>query len=230
MDSKKMTKVLICRFFSIIMFANYLICICLFNVIAFNSAPFFVCDLSIDDVPKGSCYLDLLVQQKELPPKWYKKQAKYPNCYSVSIDAPIAAYKEGGYVSYMLHCQDSVCRNNEICKEDNKKIIQVSFGEDDNMQHTKEMSRFLRRLKRIRFAYIDSDGNILSVTESVRPNNANPFLYRETIRIQGENVQVKFVSGPPYWVQPIVSLVCVGIIICWIVSTRQKHAKRTSVY
>ena len=217
------------RFLSIILFESFLICICQLNAVAFNSAPFFICNLTVDEVPEGSCYFDLLVQQKEIPPKWYIEQAEYPNCYGVPADSPIAAYKEDGYVSYMLHCKDSVGRNQDIRKTDNKTVIQVSFGEDEKMQHTKEMSRFLRRLKRIRFAYIDSEGSILSVTESVCPNSANPFLNCETIHIQGENVQIEFVSGPPYWVQPIISLVCAGIIIYWIVSTRQKHAKRTSV-
>ena len=203
------------------------LCIFSFDVFAFKTAPFFVCEIDPQSIPDGSCYLDMLVRIKDLTSNWYLCDANVNQFDFFGFDetAPIATYLEDGYVSYMFHCKDAV-GNNRIPAVNNKDYILLSFGEDEDQQFTEEMMSLLKRLKHIRFAYLDKDGNILSVTEDVRPNKENPFLFREEIRIQGETVHVSFTTGPPYWLIPCGALGFTGCVVFLIVWTKRKNKRQ----
>lgn len=212
------------RFLSCALLVCVISYVCLISAFAYRLAPYFVCAPDADQVPAGSLYLDLLVRAQDLPPEWYTEEAGNLEHYNIRADAPIAEYDEDGYVSYVLHCKDAAACNT-ICKEDDGAIAQITFGEDENLQFTEEMMSVFKKFRWIRFAYVDAEGNILSVTEAARPNPIVPFCGRDLIEIHGETVQVEFSSGPPYWLIPAAFFCIVGIVVYWTVHTRQMRRK-----
>ena len=213
--------------FRCIVFVIVFLCIFSFDVFAFRPAPYFLCEIDPQFIPEGSCYFDMLVRIKDLTSNWYLSDANVNQFDFFGFDetAPIAAYLEDGYVSYMFHCKDAV-GNNRITALSSEEYALVSFGQNEDQQLTEEMVSLLKRLKHVRFVYLDKEGNILSVTEDVRPNTWNPFLLRDEIFIQGETVHVSFTTGPPYWLIPCGALGFTGCVVFLIVWTKRKNKRQ----
>ena len=209
------------KHFAVIMLMVLLLLgILVFNVSAYKLAPFFVCEVDLNAIPEGSRYLDMLVCKSDLPSGQFISDAIHLNLNGFVDDAPIVQYDVDGYVSYMFHCKDAAgCNQISDCIDSGSTVL-LTFGEDANRHHTKEMLSLLKCLKNVRFAYLDSEGNILSVTETAQPNRFAPWEERNVIVLRGDSVETEFSFKFPYILIPILILLFI-LFIC----LKRRHSK-----
>ena len=130
---------------------------------AVKNSPTIVCNVSVDDAPKNAKFADLLVNTDET-------ENNYDNLkkYGISSDCGIIN-RNNEFSSYTFKTlmSESDIELNDENKDGSGTVYSLSFGNADNAQQMKKLNSY----KTVKLAYLDSDGNVISVTNAIKINN-----------------------------------------------------------
>lgn len=185
----------------------------LFSASAFRLAPELICETDERKTPENAFYIELLVLKEDLTEEQYNERSLNINNYNFSGDAEIVGYNENGYISYMFHCNGAVGESRLSFTQEGVSFNH--FGADAQTDLTKEMKELFSNLHAVQFAYVDSMGNVLKVTDSAKVNTAFPLRERGVVHISGESVDVDFSCGPLPWplLGGLFACVCVTVYL-----------------
>lgn len=130
-----------------------------------------------------------------------------------------------------LDLQNSIEYITEMYKLVNKEVSYPSYVyfvglvDDDqkcvgaNLEY--DYAYIAEKYKTAKFAYLDAEGNVLSVTESTTIWKRN--LYNLYVHLSGESATTEFDDGMPMWLLPFLVLFFPSlIIVVWVVEKIQK--------
>ncbi|MBQ6464883.1 MAG: hypothetical protein IJJ43_01270 [Oscillospiraceae bacterium] len=195
---------------------------------AWARAPWFYADAACSDIPEGAKYLDLLLPLSEEDEAWCAYEEDNGQRYQIPAESEIVRYREEGYQSYTFHIRGARSEMALDRVEKNywmdywttgthapSEVYRVVYGEEaawDLYAHAPE-------LKKARFAYLDEEGRILSVTNesSIYPNKRVGLVrityYAVELFLRGNELHSDFSYGTgPAWAL-FVQLTILGILV-----------------
>lgn len=139
----------------------------------------FSTDLTYDNAPEGTYYVDVLLKMdtsddnytdfNAAPQCYIRTNAQHMNEYAelpVNSGSEIAKYNEKGYVSLLSHCKGA-----QLFIYDSEYNEENEFRDDPAMLSLHDttpyvtISTLYSRCGRFKVAYVDKNGNILGVTD-----------------------------------------------------------------
>lgn len=274
-----------------------------FPVFAWAPDRSFYCDISAEDIPENTYYIDFLMPIPERSKAYVGFNEENGEKFGIKKDSEIVKYCEDGFVSYTFHTVDADSRmipfyhcsfevsntvyeenkdlfklfNNdyytenkthfesydlnsykndeiryysvvvEINSPEDKAIKQiedlliVKISENPNSYLSTEYNTEYNRVsefdkdyccKKFRYAkmaYLDKDGNIISVSNKAKIKNPGIGVYHLNLYLKGDEFTVTHDAGPPYWILgvlifavPIVIILAVVVLVFLIIKKYKK--------
>lgn len=183
------------------------------TVYAWRVDPYnFYISIDKNQMPSQTKYIDILVPLKVSDKEYISLNKENSSTYSISDDSEIVRYcDDEGFRSFLIHYKYSIININ---KQNNlhKPNINDSLCVKDNIT----IWEFANKYRKIKVAYLDENGNILSVTNSAKistfftRNIQNGELdYR--IQVNGTQLNVEIASGPPWYMFVIIIYIFVSL-------------------
>ena len=142
------------RVASIFIFIVIIITLLPCHVAAWVPSTSFFCQVDTDAVPDGAVYIDLLMPIPSDNEAYIEINQTNADTYGFSKDSEIVKYNQDGFVSYTFHIIDA---SSDLTISDsidyNSSIDRISKYDFEYCQ---------KNFKKIKFAYLDKDGNIIS--------------------------------------------------------------------
>lgn len=175
------------------------------HVAAWVPSTSFFCQVDTDAVPDGAVYIDLLMPIPSDNEAYTEINQPNADTYGFSNDSEIVKYNQDGFVSYTFHIIDA---SSDLTISDsidyNSSIDRISKYDFEYCQ---------KNFKKIKFAYLDKDGNIISVSNSVKITTLRAAQLR--LKLSGDVLTKDVSHGPPVF---LIIVIPVALIIAAITS------------
>ena len=197
----------------------------------------FFCQVSEENIPENAVYADLLLPIPADDEDYTPYNSLNGSIFNIPENSQIAQYNEEGYQSYTFHLENA---NSEIQLvteiSASQSVAQVIFLADDrNMTIQETYQRyyqFCQKYQTAKLAYLDAEGNVISVTNTVKLYKKDLLdrMPQTSIWLSGNKLSVDFNYGPPTYlivVIPVILLiVIVAAIVVACVKANQKKKKK----
>lgn len=137
----------------------------------------YICEVMPEKLPQGCAYIDMLIPIGEKDENYTENNAE--NCRKNGIlnQSEIVAYNEDGFQSYTFHIKTA--RSRIFPYEDASGVLCVVFLADEDGYDTgtaQGINKFGRKYEKAKFAYLDADGKVLSVTNEIDIRNDEGYM------------------------------------------------------
>ncbi|MBQ3149663.1 MAG: hypothetical protein IJB86_00290 [Clostridia bacterium] len=195
---------------------------CSVQVYAWVPKHYVHCEVNSENIPKDAVCLELLVRKSDIGDSCFVEDSGSCVLPSVGTDSQIGFFDDDGFVSYTLHCKDSGSETVFQNKQDDIYITRYCLDRDYGGE-SNEAYETVKKLRKIRFAYLDKDGNVLQLTDKVSIRYYIPFRgYLDIVCIDGDNVTVTYEGGPKLWLIPYLSAFVIIFIVASVFGNRSK--------
>ena len=167
-------------------------------------------NIEMKNAPEGTAFADILVKDKKNDKYAVDFNEENGKLLGVGKDCGLAKYEECGYTSMLLRHNCAVFEKADI--SDSMNVIFRLKDENDTL---------FNHFSRIKVAYCDKDGNILTVTDEVRIKNVFWGMPAYTIAANGSSLTCDVNQGPPYFMLVLVpaAFAALAVIIITVVIT-----------
>lgn len=170
------------------------------TVAAFEPMWDFRVNLDAEKMPEGTVYVELLMPISESDECYVDFNEKNGEKYNISSDSEIARLNSDGFISYTFHVLDAV---SEMAPQYNEWGAIVTFAPDEyadlSRKGTYDCDYLAEKYKKAKFAYLDADGNVLGVSNSVKvwEKRAKIQGYYLNLSLNGLELDSDFSYAPP---------------------------------
>jgi hypothetical protein len=187
--------------------------------------------VNAENMPNEAMYVDILFPIELDDPNYIEITHERLRQLGFSETSTIVTYVDNeGYQSSLLHFKYSgLCTPiKDSYFYDNEYMVEVPMNENSLETDIWEISNQYRRVK---VAYLDVSGNILSVTNSARISNifTRSFLAGQRfykLKTDGDRLSIDMENGPPWWIFGVfVLMIPVAIIAAFIIFV-SKYTKK----
>lgn len=187
-----------------------------FHTTAWVPDKTFYCQVDTVAIPKNSVYIDLLMPIPTDNEAYTEINQTNADIYGFSNDSEIIKYNKDGFVSYTFHIVDA------------SSDLTISADMNFNERGAKYDFEYCRKnFKEIKFAYLDADGNIISVSNSVKINTLRVAQFG--LKLSGNNLTKDVTHGPPVYlivVIPVMVLITAFALTTTIIIIIVKRVKK----
>lgn len=189
--------------------------ICLFvslviTVYAYRLSPYLYMETTLDDIPKNTAYIDLLLPIQKKDEHFVAQKEEISSVHHIfdnsllqlPRDCEIANYDDA-YYSYLFHFNDSTISVRPI--EDG---FYINYGEEQKL-----LDDYLLNVDDFKVAFVDAQGNIIQVSDSL---SAKSSLTKEftNLKIVNGEVSEEYMDIPLFSYSIYIFPLCIiGIVI-----------------
>lgn len=144
--------------------------LCVLSASARGKTESYLCDVIADNMPEGTAYIDMLIPLSTENVEFSSFNNANGEKYNILPNSEISTYEQDGFVSYTFHTESARASLAPFTMNENKEALFVEYLADDEGYDKGgflEIDEFGERYKKAKFAYLDSDGNVLAVTNEI---------------------------------------------------------------
>lgn len=187
------------------------------------------CDIDYTKIPENAVYVDLLLPISEDNEDYVDFNESNGKKFSIQNDSEIVKYNKDGYMSYTFHIKNIDSYIKPI-KNENKYARVEFFKNEEALPTSDTYYNFCHKYKTAKMAYLDKNGNIISVTNQIRITQFDLFNRspQTNINLIGSELSIEFSYGPPFFILFFLfwflcALVIITPIIVFIVNAIRKR-------
>ncbi len=130
----------------------------------------FYCDINVEKMPKETVYIDMLIPLSEKDAEFSAFNDDNGEKYGISKESEISTYNQDGFSSYTFHKEGAKAEIKPFLPSEEVEIFCVKFLADEEGRDDEgfpRLEQFGEKYQKAKFVYIDSNGNILGVTNEI---------------------------------------------------------------
>lgn len=189
----------------------------------------YLCDIDIGKIPEGAVYIDMLMPLQPGDETYTAYNAGNGEKNKIPSDSEIVQYNEGGYRSYTFHIKSARSRIKPFqFEEDSIRVEYFADEEEYDRDSFDKIYEFGEKYRKVKFAYIDAAGNVITTTNEVDVWNGSGYA-DIFISISGEEVictMEKMFSGIDFrflLIPPVIGLLC--CLVCFVIYKFNLHKR-----
>ena len=201
---------------------------------AWTPSTQFFCQVSEENIPENAVYADLLLPIPADDEDYTPYNSLNGSIFNFPEDSQIVQYNEDGYQSYTFHLENASSEIQLVTQiSASQTVAQVIFLADDrNMTIQEAYERyyqFCQKYQTAKLAYLDKDGNVISVTNTVKLYKKDLLdrMPQTSIWLSGNKLSVDFNYGPPtYLIVVIPAVLLIVIVVAIVVACVKANQKK----